>query len=72
VTVLTLQLHRHQPNQIIAFMKKLGMPIGLRQLGFNNEKIINILKHARNICKRYAIIDTSTIDKNLLKQIDTL
>jgi glycerol dehydrogenase-like iron-containing ADH family enzyme len=72
VTVLTLQLHRHQPNQLITFMKELGMPIGLRQLGFNDEEIINTLKHARNIRKRFTVIDTITIDKNLLKQIDTL
>jgi glycerol-1-phosphate dehydrogenase [NAD(P)+] len=70
-TVLTLRLHGQEPKEMVAFMKRLGMPTGLRQLGFNDEEIVEILEYARGIRPRFTIMNTVVVDEALVKRIDT-
>lgn len=67
---MTLRLHKQDTNKIITFMKALGMPVGLRELGFNDEEIVKILRCAQEIRPRFTIIHTVDINKALVKRID--
>lgn len=69
-SILTLRLHKQDTNKIITFMKALGMPVGLRELGFNDEEIVKILRCAQEIRPRFTIIHTVDINKALVKRID--
>ncbi len=70
-TVPMLTLHGRQTRQIADFMKQLQMPIGLHQLGFGDDEIIEILTCARNMRNRFTILNTIKIDKDLLARIKT-
>jgi len=69
-SVLTLRLHKQEPKEQVAFMKKIGMPVGLEELGFNSDEIVRIIKHTQEIHRRFTIINTVDIDKALVNQID--
>lgn len=68
-TLITLRLHGQTPIKIESFMKQLGMPVGLRQLGFNDAEIVRILKCAQNIRPRFTIINSINIDSIMVKEI---
>lgn len=69
-TPLMLQLHGQDTSAFRVFMNNVGMPIGLRELGFNDNEILSILTCARDIRNRFTILKTVTIDKRLLNSME--
>lgn len=67
-----LRLHGEDPGEMVAFMEGIGMPVGLKGLGFEADEIVGIMRCAQNIRKRFTIINTVTIDRQLVDKIDTL
>jgi len=70
-TVMMLRLHKQDTDHIITFMRDLGMPVGLQELGFNISEITKILRYAQNIRHRFTIINTIDINESLVERIDT-
>ena len=68
-TPLVLHLHKKDVTALSAFMKKIGIPIGLKSLGFNNDEILKILIHARDIRNRYTVLNTMNIDKKFVERL---
>ncbi len=68
-TPLMLHLHRKDVSTYSTFMKKIGIPISLKSLGFNNDEILKILIHARDIRKRYTVLNTINIDEQLVERL---
>jgi len=67
--ILMLRLHRQDTSRIEAYMKALGMPIGLGQLGFNDQEIVQILKHAAALRSRFTILNSVKINNSLIEEI---
>ncbi|MDK1030767.1 MAG: iron-containing alcohol dehydrogenase [Planctomycetia bacterium] len=69
-TVPMLRRVGKDTKELVAFMKKIGMPVGLRELGFTDVEIVGILTHARDMRSRFTVLSTVSIDKGLVERME--
>ncbi len=68
-TAMMLRLHNRQDEKLVSFMRSVGLPVGLHELGFNDDEIVKIFHCARQARKRLTIINNCDVNETLIRQL---